>query len=877
MKSVAENDPANAYITMDNYIEDIRAFAQKTIDVKLKLEALAELVKRDPTLINDEGFQKTKMIYVQELNDCKIRGQEIDLKTRELSKDERKNDYGVVYSDEQWQAITRQIKNAKYDIEENVTLGYEIVNGPLAAGKARKLEEPVNEHCKKDTPYYMRQWFTEYILRPISDNAYKMPIYGDNPIKDYMRNWFKDRFVIYVTDTMRDSVMALYEAVIREDTLARNLVVENCYRMLDNEQRKWVIREVDMMRKMDTVDIFKIGKSEDFAKLMEILCVILFQYGQTSDGAMIIPGANEAMSRIDVKTIMLMVAIPQLVNFAFPVDAMSVNVHNVNTETLQHAVEYNENWTLEAAHVYWFWTQSDKSYYTNIRINQPVKDLDGIMHAVPEDLIEIGFNYTRQVKNWLFTVAKNMGEKLTKKPIFSSSMENRRRLLAPWTFSETITDGLITYTRGVDIPAETSARNAFLRQRYIEPAANCQTTAEFLNLFANTMAQDIPPYVWKSFNALSGKKMLVDKPLRWVPNNFTFYSREYEATVAIISTINSIYWTHGYINDGKRHMITDKDISIWEKQYKNNFVCKGGLAFKLPDKDETIYNREPYKTFDIIMNDDKTGVPMIEVMELYKKVVAYNEYIPEKDETLLTFKPVDLDITIAESEMKEFYTYNWNSAHISFFTQDAAVCPLRAYPDSEEGMKYLLSFIGADCELIDYSTILLPVIEKFFSDTNNPFNNPNSYIFTYANYMIDTFNDDVDRRLINQLYHVTIDNLLKYRILFPYNMVINSNYINAVHVAMKYDKGGVKEDSTTWDKNNIVFPQHIFSPSNAPVFNVAPKMDTFNGGDNIFDKEIKFNYTPMDFVTFSCKDPPRVPADPTTKAELMNAAMRKNM
>ena len=152
MKSVAENDPANAYITMDNYIEDIRAFAQITIDVKLKLEALAELVKRDPTLINDEGFQKTKMIYVQELNDCKIRGQEIDLKTRELSKDERKNDYGVVYSDEQWQAITRQIKNAKYDIEENVTLGYEIVNGPLAAGKARKLEEPVNEHCKKDTP-----------------------------------------------------------------------------------------------------------------------------------------------------------------------------------------------------------------------------------------------------------------------------------------------------------------------------------------------------------------------------------------------------------------------------------------------------------------------------------------------------------------------------------------------------------------------------------------------------------------------------------------------------------------------------------------------------------------------------------------------------
>lgn len=800
--------------------ENIKTLRKYIIDIEnidYDISHLPDSDKKDQTKI-----QEKIKTWGQQLNEYKKNAQKLytDLAALKEPQD------GL--SPENWQCVLREVLDLRYDVESKVTSVFQSLNKLTSDVEIKEIQtkELRNEHCDKNYAYYLRRAFTNRILKPISDKL--IPLRGKKEgDKTYkIRKFFGNHIAIIVSQKMRESVNILYNDFLENSMLPRNLNEENCYKLLNKEEQKWVIREVDMMKKMDSINIYKLGRSDDFRTVMDILCAILFGY---NTGLLAL---RNLFGKINRTTLMLFIAIPELCNFAFPNDTSCEAIQEVTLEQIQYAIEYNENWELDAATMYWMWT-----HISGERDTKEITDLDGNTHPVPKNNKSVDYLsiFINRVKSLISTSI----EKISNRGMMKTSGTNTRKLYLPWTWQQSndLTDETFDSSNMeiISFGIVTDAEIAKL----ISDAQQCVNTKQFLEFFNNTLARFVPDYVWKSFSALSGK-VAYNKPLKFLPNNATLYDMEYEFKCGCVTVINSILWQFGYLNNA--------GISVNKGQLnptdRADNVEKGGLCYKLPESNKESFSRTVYDPFTLLTYFIKQNLPE----DVTKAEIDYNNSLPtvnnlfklydddlngKLDDNKGKYDPTDIiglnklgyETSITNFPLEdggEIKLYKWPTASRSFWCQD--MYKIRAIPYEDQ-----LPFVGAKLKLIS-PEILNNFFLEYLDSIGNATQAENGFLISYADYVFDNYIVDKRYRLIDIMYENIINTVLKYRITIPYNGIINSNYINTIH-ALEMSDIGVNPFS---DKNFII-PQYIFTKTDhvdiSMLTDVKAKLNTISSGN----------------------------------------------
>ncbi len=712
------------------------------------------------------------------------------------------------------QIVLQELMNLKYDAERLITEVYTI-NNNLASQEYDTIirTEPKNEHCKKDKLYEMRKLLTERIYKPISKHMFSAISRPGETEKDVARRRkMAHNALIFVTENMQESVASLYTAIVEKDAIKRNLVEENCYKLLTREESKWVFREVDMMRKKDNVDVYRQASTQDFVDLVKVVCMMLYAYDFLEG-----EGITEYMSRVNayidslsIRIMQLMFVFPELVIFAFPIEEAAKWVHSVNMSSIEHAIEYNDNWDLESAYMYWFWTHMQGEQYT------PCVDNHGKTHNVPGDVVNPAQNYFEEIfKKKIKRIIKSTAQKLTSKNLYRKP--NEMKVLTPWN---RIIDGNKEMPAMMDTGGDgqytSNGRSSIIYNNWVEKAKTFNKQADkddatvmedFITWFHVRIIATVPKFVWKSLNSLGGFKKLTSVPIQFLPNNYTLFDNKYEFWTSAIVILNTLYWTYGYLNSGLPQKIINEQEAAKAATNKLD-IYKGGLCYELFE-DKIPFIIEPYDPFMVIFNPAQDSIPGAINEETAK------EGGPSRPKCDYTFFGYNV---IGEAGLEKYnYYYNWKTAGMSFMTMNMNT--LFPIPANEE-----VSFAGADCRMFPWEGYIKANIELYRESGTNTYNVArNNWLFTYADFIMDKY-ANTENMLVNILYRATIPKLIKFHVTIPYNIIIDANYINYAHI-LRHEKSifdTVSQEEKTrspglWEKD-FAFPQHIFGKSKCAVF-----------------------------------------------------------
>lgn len=641
--------------------------------------------------------------------------------------------------------------NLAIDTFNRVIAEIDTINGLLEKNNLDAQTTIPNEHCNKDTKYKMREWLTKKLIKPISERAYAPRQVTESSMKYGVRSWIADNATILVTADMQESVNRLYEATIEDKHLDRNLLEENCYTMLNAQEKRWVIQEVMKRRLIDGINMEKIIKPVDYEDFAELLCTILFSYRLAGSPTTVAKRKSEIKDKISRKTMMLMMAFPQLVHFAFPLDANSDFIHNIDAEHIQHSVQNNPNFTEDEALVTWFWTHlSDEGYpsYT---------DIDG--NIVPElakppktvNYIEKSF------KEYVTRLINQFSQKLVTTNIFSEELSVKQQIL-DW-MPKALQPGLNEDT---------------IYETYIHPASTCKNMKEFRIHFDNTFGK-IPAFIWKSFNALAGKKIKEGLKIKFYPNNFFEYCPDEELHEAIITLLNSIYWSYGYVlaKNGDYSATNSDAISIIDRKSLADLVRHGGLCYKLHS--EYKYSKTPvFAQFQIFRTPPETAC-------------SANSPFAKKPDVL------------TETIIGHYHKYYKNpTLSRTFLLQN-----LNAYKPIP--VEDLIQSLGALNPFVTWESIMKVLQETYLSSPNCPYNKSIAKYLSYADYIIDRYSM-IESTIISYVQKYIMDMVMSFRITFPHNNVYDNNFINSVH-----DKGGAN-----------IKPSDIFTGTAKDIKQFAP-------------------------------------------------------
>ena len=685
---------------------------------------------------------------------------------------------GCMVSTESAKSILDEMLDQKNDAETMIDFIYKSYNDILVP-KFPNLFKPhkrdVNQHCVKDADYFARQTAYEKVYAPMSKKISELRAENEPKWHYNIRKWLGSHGNIYTANTLQTYVDAVYNAWLEGDEIKTSMIKDNCYRSLTDAEYKWVMREVKVRYEKNKIDVYQLDhQKERCKKLCELLFRWLFGYGWTANGTMSIDTYKndmiELIDTFDVGLMMMFMTIPELCIFAFPTDDKSAYIHNVTLKTVQHSVDYNLNWELDAAYMYWFWTHIQGEGYA------PTTDQEGNPKNPPEEAKPAGFNYFEEVfKVKLKKLSNIMADKLLGnngiyKGLTGSDLKySPCGILAPW----------IIEFFGEDVVTSYDKRN--VKMRDMLDSVGEMNIRKFVSWVHENVIYNIPKYVWKSFNAMTGTKSLQDVPILFVPNNFTLFDAEYELETGILTALNSIYWLYGYIVP-----TTDDKLDAPPKiTATRDFIYQGGLCYKLANN-PVEFNVTFYEPFELIWNPkyDKA---------LYKR----------------TEQPaVDIDVF----KYNQAWLFEWKTAGHSFLIQGIDN-DIRPIVDEDR-----IPHIGARCKMLPYkSYIIAELLTNYLNATGCPYGKiANPCLVTFADHIAGNSITN-GNTLLNVLFNGTVRHLLRCHLTFPYNNVLSTNFINTVH----FNWYNMSHPGETGNWNNVVIPQYIFSesPNEKNMFN----------------------------------------------------------
>lgn len=675
------------------------------------------------------------------------------------------------------QEILDEMLDQKNDAETMVDYIYTTYNNimvPLLPDYLEPTPQLTNMHCVKDQAYYLRKKVYEEIIKPITAKLYEMRKDGESE-----RSWQHRKkmrgLIPYGSDTLQQFTDAMYDALKSGDDIRYGMIADNCYKTLTPEEHKWVVREVDVRYKKDSVNVYNIkDQPTHFVRITTLLCRLLFGYQQRNSVDEYIQDSFRLIDEFDVDDMKLLVAIPETCMFTFPIEQEAMHIHTVTMDIIKHVTNYNQNWEMEAAYAYWLWTYIKGGKYT------PMKDQEGKEHPVPKDYQDDVPDYFNSVFKVKYKeIAKVLAHRMygVNGLLLPSTLDNGKvavNLMMPWMYKFFGTNGITA----------NGLRDEKITNEYIKTAGTFNDVGVFIEWIHETILWHIPLTVWKAMHSLTQFKKMIGTPLLFVPNNFTLFDKEYEFETSYLTSLNTIYWRYGYINDGAGNNLTVEPAAPSRLNYRE----QGGLCY-LPGIDPVTLNVTRYDTFRVQWNPTYTS-------EI--------KYVRSKD-------PLKDIFTM---NVNGIYLFRWPTAQQSFLTQSIGT-NLRILDKD-----YTIPFLGANCPMVPFSDyVYTTLINEYLSsgDSIYPVETgdgsvlvKNTFLFTYADYMSTKYGKG---KTFNEIFYNNIINrLLRSHITFPYNNIISTSFINAAHFS--WHDIALPKDTNAEEWNKVLLPQYILTKSN---------------------------------------------------------------
>ena len=777
------------YELISNYVRDLES--------PTKAAQLEQDINRHTTMVNEINIA---LGHATEINK-KVEGQYTKVrdlvnkalkeKTKEVTITAVDKDYGgCIVSTEEAQAILDEMQDQKNKAERMVDYIFHVYNNVLVAkfGNIFKpVEKAINAHCVEDRQYVARKNAYEKVFVPMTKKLYEYQGRDESNMHYKLRKWLRGNGSVYASDTLQTFTDTLYEIVQNDEDMyntvlngdsiqdiisngaiiKNNMIADNCYKSLTDAEYNWVMRELIVKIKKDTVDVYKIPeKSLHFERITTLLTRLLFgyEYYDKQGYSEYISDTRAVIDAMNIHDMKLLMAIPETCIFTFPTDVDSEYIQTVSTEVIKHSIDYNQNWDLDSAYMYWFWTYLEGKAY------KPTKDPNGVDKPVPNPCPE-PVNYFRKFKTKLKTIAKVTGERLfgTSGILIDSVYDHASvKLMAPWLldfFPDSTTD----------FGKRTQYINSLVTQ-----AKSFTDVQSFIEWIHDNILLKVPLEVIKSFNAISGQRYLTTIPFTFVPNNFSFFDKEYEFETGYLTVLNSMYWTHGYISDNSGKQLKTKPLFQSQESYRN----QGGMCYQTginPAK----FSSARYEPFKLIWNPG------------YDSPITYTR----KEEPLT-------DLTLIQ--VNQFWYYNWSTAKHSYLVQNLGTNP-RPIGENER-----IPYIGANCIMLPYKSFILDKIVQTYIKKGQgcPYNetyNKNLWLFSFADYVKDNYVSA--QNLIDLTYNHIVKRLLRCHISFPYNTILNTSFINSAH--FNWSRKDIPENPNDMRWQEVILPQYIFSNSAA--------------------------------------------------------------
>ena len=730
-------------------------------------------------------------------------------KTTEVTITAIDKDYGgCTVSTEDAQAILDEMQDQKNKAELMVDYIYHAYNDilvPKFGNIFKPVEKAVNTHCVEDKQYHARKKAYENVFAPMTEALYKLKGKDEDEHHYKLRKWLRDNGSVYASSTLQTFTDAMYEALLSGDPIKRNMIADNCYKSLTEAEYKWVEREVDVRVKKDSIDVYKIPeKMIHFERITRLLLRLLFgyEYYQGQSYSEYIKETQELINEMDIHDMKLLVAIPETCIFAFPTDEYSEYIQTITVNVIKHCINYNQNWDLDAAYMYWFWTWLEGKEYTD------TKDQEGNDVKLPEIHPE-PFNYFKDVfKPKLRKIAEVTGKRLVgwNGILIDGTYDHATaKLMAPW-LSSFFPDNTYDFSK----------RTQYM-DTFIDQAKDHTDVYRFIEWIHDNVLLKVPLEVVKSFNAISGLPYLTRVPFTFVPNNFSFFDKEYEFETGYLTVLNSMYWTYGYISDPEGNQLTSKPTF----QSQESYIQRGGMCYQT-GVNPAIFSNTRYDPFRLIWNPEYNGA------------VSYKR----KEEPLN-----DLSLI----EVNGLWYYNWATAQHSYLVQDMTTNPRPI------GANERIPYIGADCIMLPYKSFILDKLVKRYIDTEgcmyaSETYNKNPWLFTFADYVAD--NHVRSNRLIHIMFNEIVKRLLRCHISFPYNNILSTNFINSIH--FNWHKINLPTDGADTNWSRVILPQYIFSDSATESKFRNPRLDIVHMSKDQGGKVELEEYPCMDFNLTQC-------------------------
>ncbi len=800
-KTVLENDCVK---NLTGWVNSLTPWYEKMTNYVYALESptkaaqLEQDINMRTTVVNEINIalgQATEINKKVEGQYTKVRdivNKALKNKTKEVTITAIDRDYGgCTVSTEEAQAILDEMQDQKNKAELMVDYIFHAYNDILVAKFGdifKPVEKSINGHCVEDRQYFARKNAYEKVFAPMTKKLYEFQGRDESNTHYKLRKWLRGNGGVYASETLQTFTDALYEIVLNDETMynivlnggtiqdivsndaiiKNNMIADNCYKSLTDAEYNWVMRELIVKIKKDTVDVYKIPeKSLHFERITTLLTRLLFgyEYSVGQDYNEYIDETEEIINSMNIHDMKLLMAIPETCIFTFPTDVDSEYIQTVSTEVIKHSVDYNQNWDLDSAYMYWFWTYLEGKEYKS------TKDPNGVDKQVPNPCPD-PFNYFNKVfKPKLRKIASVTGERLFgANGILIDTTYNHAsvNLMAPWL--------------GTFFPENTfdfSKRTQHIKS-LIAQAKEFADVRLFIEWIHDNILLNVPLEVMKSFNAISGKRYLTTVPFTFVPNNFSFFDKEYEFETGYLTVLNSMYWTHGYISDDSGKQLTSKPLFQSQVSYRN----QGGMCYQTginPAK----FSSARYEPFKLIWNPG------------YDSPITYKR----KEEPLT-------DLTLIQ--VNDFWYYNWSTAQQSYLVQNVGSNP-RPIGENER-----IPYIGANCIMLPYKSFILDKIVRSYIEKGQgcPYNesyNKNIWLFSFADYVKDNY--VMAQNLIDLVYNHIVKRLLRCHISFPYNNILNTSFINSVHFNWSSSRFPSSLSDKAWSE--VILPQYIFSNSAA--------------------------------------------------------------
>lgn len=693
----------------------------------------------------------------------------LESKTKEVTINAVDEKYGgCTVSTADAQAILDEMLDQKNDAETMISFIFQSYNDVLVPainkkipGRLKPINREINRHCEKDIAYYVRERAYHEIYQPMAKGVFALQGEHESDFSFKVRKWLRDHGTVYTSETLQTYVDALYAASLEEGdnaAIKTSLIADNCYKSLTEAEYKWVLREVDVRRKKDQIDVYKIPDQTAHCKQILILLLRwLFGYGYTKGASHSAYAADteKIVDQLDIHSMKILTAIPETCIFTFPTDEESKYIHEITIDVVKHCVDYNLNWEMDAAYMYWFWSYLQGESYA------PTVDQENKPRDVPASAPQPKDYFNSVFKPKLRTISRKMADKLIggNGVLFNSTAAS---ILAPWTVE------FFEKTAANDF----EARNSTL-DKLVKECESITTVRRFIQWVHEKVIYPVPKYVWKAFNAMSGCKTVQTVPIQFVPNNFTLFDPEYELETGLLTALNSLYWIYGYISQQTGISVTDKPaINAF-----SSFLYQGGLCFKL-GTNPVDFNTEMYDPFILQWN------PKYEPKYVRKKK-------PDVDTIMFKFN--------------EQWLFRWTSGTFSFMSQGIGG-NIRPF-----GMEDMIPFIGARCEMLPYEEYILNELLPLYVGTSGcPYGKSNPWLVTYADHIAGNGITGINT-LMTVLFNGTVKRLLRCHISFPYNNILNMSFINAAH--FNWFGKSLPSSAKSGDWSAVVLPQYIFSES----------------------------------------------------------------